>query len=50
MSETTRTRTRRATGGKVRCSDSHFGRFGGQYVPETLMVALAEVEQAFNTY
>ena len=23
-----------------------FGRFGGQYVPETLMPALAELEQA----
>jgi len=27
-----------------------FGIFGGQFVPETLMVALKEVEDAFNTY
>ncbi|WP_448534271.1 tryptophan synthase subunit beta [Parathermosynechococcus lividus] len=27
-----------------------FGRFGGQYVPETLMPALAELEAAFNHY
>lgn len=27
-----------------------FGRFGGQYVPETLMPALAELEQAFARY
>ena len=27
-----------------------FGRFGGKYVPETLMPALAELEQAFYTY
>ena len=26
----------------------HFGPFGGQYVPETLMPALEELEQAFN--
>ncbi|MCX7002700.1 MAG: tryptophan synthase subunit beta [bacterium] len=28
----------------------HYGPYGGQYVPETLMAALAEVEQAFATY
>lgn len=50
MSETTQTRARRRTVKKAPCRDSHFGRFGGQYVPETLMVALAEVEQAFNRY
>jgi tryptophan synthase beta chain len=27
-----------------------FGRFGGKYVPETLMPALAELETAFNQY
>ncbi|RLD11443.1 MAG: tryptophan synthase subunit beta [Chlamydiae bacterium] len=27
-----------------------FGQFGGQFVPETLMVALEEVEEAFNSY
>ena len=27
-----------------------FGRFGGKYVPETLMPALAELEEAFYTY
>jgi tryptophan synthase beta chain len=27
-----------------------FGRFGGQYVPETLMSALAELETAFSRY
>lgn len=27
-----------------------FGKFGGQYVPETLMPALAELEQAFHQY
>ena len=32
--------------------DAHgrFGRFGGQYVPETLMGALIELEQAFQHY
>ena len=27
-----------------------FGKFGGKYVPETLMPALAELETAFNQY
>ena len=27
-----------------------FGRFGGKYVPETLMPALSELEKAFQTY
>ncbi|MDJ1180062.1 tryptophan synthase subunit beta [Roseofilum sp. BLCC_M91] len=27
-----------------------FGQFGGKYVPETLMPALAELEQAYNHY
>ena len=27
-----------------------FGRFGGKYVPETLMPALSELEEAFYTY
>jgi tryptophan synthase beta subunit len=28
--------------------DSVFGRFGGRYVPETLMGALHELEEAYN--
>ena len=28
----------------------HWGEFGGQYVPETLMPALAELEQAYQRY
>ncbi|MEX1021713.1 MAG: tryptophan synthase subunit beta, partial [Dehalococcoidia bacterium] len=28
----------------------HFGEFGGQYVPETLMPALAELEAAYERY
>ena len=28
----------------------HFGDFGGQYVPETLMPALAELEAAYQQY
>ncbi len=28
----------------------HFGPFGGRYVPETLMPALFELEEAYNTY
>ena len=31
-------------------STGRFGRFGGQYVPETLMPALAELEAAFKQY
>ena len=27
-----------------------FGRFGGKYVPETLMPALAELETAYQQY
>ncbi len=27
-----------------------FGRFGGKYVPETLMSALSELEGAFEQY
>ncbi|KAF0091645.1 MAG: tryptophan synthase beta chain [Fusobacteria bacterium] len=30
--------------------DKRFGEFGGQYVPETLMEALIEIEEAFNKY
>ncbi|MCX7846769.1 MAG: tryptophan synthase subunit beta [bacterium] len=30
--------------------DGHFGPYGGQYVPETLMSPLREVEEAFLTY
>ncbi len=30
--------------------NGHFGRYGGQYVPETLMAALEEVEEAFERY
>lgn len=28
----------------------HFGEFGGQFVPETLMTALAELEKAYDQY
>ncbi|MDA0815059.1 MAG: tryptophan synthase subunit beta [Chloroflexi bacterium] len=28
----------------------HFGEFGGQYVPETLMPALAELDEAYQRY
>ncbi|NEO66909.1 MAG: tryptophan synthase subunit beta, partial [Moorea sp. SIO4G2] len=27
-----------------------FGKFGGKYVPETLMPALSELEQSFEQY
>ena len=27
-----------------------FGKFGGQYVPETLMNAITELEEAYNRY
>lgn len=30
--------------------DKKFGEFGGQYVPETLMEALIEIEEAFKKY
>ena len=30
--------------------DGHFGQYGGQYVPETLMAALEEVAAAFERY
>lgn len=30
--------------------DKKFGEFGGQYVPETLMEALIEIEEAYNKY
>lgn len=31
-------------------SRGHFGEFGGKYVPETLMPALAELERAYGKY
>ena len=31
-------------------SESKFGIFGGQYIPETLMNAVLEVENAYNKY
>ena len=31
-------------------SDSRFGKYGGQYVPEILMGAVLEVEEAYNYY
>ncbi len=31
-------------------SNTKFGEFGGQYIPETLMNAVIEVEQAYNKY
>ena len=30
--------------------NGHFGQFGGRYVPETLMPALLELEQAYDQY
>lgn len=30
-------------------SFGRFGKFGGKYVPETLMYALSELEEAFNS-
>lgn len=30
--------------------NGHFGKFGGRYVPETLMPALLELEQAYEQY
>ncbi len=35
---------------KTQTLNSYFGAYGGQYVPETLMPALAEFEQAFLRY
>ena len=29
-------------------ASAHFGEFGGQYVPETLMAALEELEEAYG--
>ena len=29
-------------------ADGHFGRFGGRFVPETLMAPLIELERAFR--
>jgi len=31
-------------------ADGHFGQYGGQFVPETLMAALAELSQAYARY
>ena len=31
-------------------SDTKFGIFGGQYIPETLMNAVLETEAAYNKY
>ena len=31
-------------------SESRFGKYGGQYVPEILMSAVLEVEKAYNYY
>ncbi|MCK5851665.1 tryptophan synthase subunit beta, partial [bacterium] len=35
---------------KLKLENGRFGQFGGQFVPETLMVALNEVEDVFNRY
>jgi tryptophan synthase beta chain len=35
---------------KVPDKNGHFGRFGGRYVPETLMPALLELQEAYETY
>lgn len=31
-------------------SKGRFGKYGGQYVPETLMNAVNELEEAYNYY
>ena len=31
-------------------SKGRFGKYGGQYIPETLMPAVQEVEEAYNKY
>ena len=31
-------------------NNGKFGQFGGQYVPETLMAALEEVESAYSAF
>ena len=36
-------------GGEIAAIPSRFGEFGGQYVPESLMDCLAELEEGFNT-
>jgi tryptophan synthase beta chain len=35
---------------RVPDKNGHFGRFGGRYVPETLMPALLELEEAYERY
>jgi tryptophan synthase beta chain len=35
---------------KLPDKEGHFGEFGGRYVPETLMPALLELEEAYNRY
>jgi tryptophan synthase beta chain len=35
---------------KLPDKQGHFGEFGGRYVPETLMPALLELEEAYNHY
>ncbi|KAF0217714.1 MAG: tryptophan synthase beta [Geobacteraceae bacterium] len=35
---------------KLPDKQGHFGQFGGRYVPETLMPALLELEEAYNHY
>ncbi len=39
----------RLRSGQVRSGQTHFGPFGGQYVAETLMPALAELDEAYQT-
>ena len=34
----------------MRNSNSRFGQHGGQYIPETLMNAVIELEEAYNHY
>ena len=31
-------------------SKGRFGEYGGQYIPETLMSAVQELEEAYNKY
>jgi tryptophan synthase beta chain len=35
---------------KVPDIKGHFGQYGGRFVPETLMPALIELEQAYKKY
>ena len=40
--------TTKQTNQKMPDEHGHFGRFGGRFVPETLMAALDELEAAYH--